>query len=209
MPQFKNLIFDIGNVIVDIDYAVPVQEFQKLAVTDFSSIVSYSKQHHIFDQFEKGQISVQDFHDELRQFLRSDVTDEQILAAWNSILLDYPAQKFNLLTELKNTYRVFALSNINETHVKAIDEAVQTKFGAKAFSDYFHTAYYSNEIGCRKPEKEIYELVMAKENFKPSETFFVDDKPENVEAAKLVGWQAYELKHPSELQSLLRHLQII
>lgn len=209
MPLFKNLIFDIGNVIVDIDYAVPVQEFQKLAITDFSTIVSYSKQHHIFDQFEKGQISVSDFHNELRKFLRPDVTDEEILAAWNSILLDYPPYKFDLLQKLKNNYRVFALSNINETHVKAIDEAVKEKFGAKAFYDYFHTAYYSNEVGWRKPEKEIYELVITKENLTPAETFFVDDKPENVEAAKEAGLQAYELKHPSELENLLRHLQII
>jgi putative hydrolase of the HAD superfamily len=209
MPQFKNLIFDIGNVIVDIDYAVPVREFQKLAITDFSTIVSYSKQHHIFDQFEKGQISVPDFHSELRRFLRPDVTDEQILAAWNSILLEYPKRKFDLLQQLKNNYRVFALSNINETHVKAIDEAVKERFGATAFSDYFHTAYYSNEVGTRKPEKEIYELVIAKENLNPTETFFVDDKPENVEAAKQSGLQAYELKHPSELEALLRELQII
>lgn len=209
MPQFKNLIFDIGNVIVDIDYAVPVREFQKLAITDFSSIVSYSKQHHIFDQFEKGQISVSNFHNELRKFLRPNVTDEEILAAWNSILLDYPSYKFDLLLKLKNNYRVFALSNINETHVRAIDEAVKAKFGVKAFSDYFHTAYYSNEVGWRKPEKEIYELVITKENLNPDETFFVDDKSENVEAAKEAGLQAYELKHPSELENLLRHLQII
>ncbi len=209
MPLFKNLIFDIGNVIVDIDYAVPVREFQKLAITDFSTIVSYSKQHHIFDQFEKGQISVNYFHNELRKFLRPDVTDQQILAAWNSILLDYPAYKFDLLQQLKSNYRVLALSNINETHVKAIDEAVKEKFGAKAFSDYFHHAYYSNEVGWRKPEKEIYALVIAKENLTPAETFFVDDKPENVEAAKEAGLQAYELKHPSELENLLRNLQVI
>lgn len=209
MPPFKNLIFDIGNVIVDIDYAVPVREFQKIAITDFSTIVSYSKQHHIFDLFEKGQISVSDFHNELRRFLRPEVTDEQILAAWNSILLDYPAYKFDLLQKLKNNFRVFALSNINETHVKAIDKAVKERFGAKAFSDYFHNAYYSNEVGWRKPEKEIYELVITKENLIPAETFFVDDKPENVAAAKEMGLQAYELKHPSELENLLRHLQII
>jgi putative hydrolase of the HAD superfamily len=209
MPQFKNLIFDIGNVIVDIDYAVPIREFQKLAITDFASIVSYSKQHHIFDSFEKGQLSVDAFHAELRKFLRPDVTDEQILAAWNSILISYPKHKFDLLTRLKNTYKVFALSNINETHVRAINEAVRAQFGAKAFSDYFHTAYYSNEVGFRKPELEIYQLLLDKENLNPAETFFVDDKPENVEAAKLLGLNAYELKHPTELESLLTQLQII
>ncbi|MCW5907491.1 MAG: HAD family phosphatase [Chitinophagales bacterium] len=209
MTQFKNLIFDIGNVIVDIDYAVPVREFQKLAVTDFSEIVSYSKQHHIFDAFEKGQITEQAFHSELRKFLRPGVTDEQILAAWNSILLRYPKPKFDLLLELKKSYKVFALSNINETHVRAIDEAVRQQFGATAFADYFHTAYYSNEVGFRKPEPEIYTMVLEKENLNPAETFFVDDKPENVEAARKTGLKAFELKHPDELFSLLKELNIV
>lgn len=208
MPPFKNLIFDIGNVIVDIDYTMPLKEFQKLSNIDFTEIVSHSQLPSVFHQFEKGRISVTDFHRELKQFLRKEVTDQEILHAWNSILIHYPKQKFDLLNRLRSTYKVYALSNINETHVEAINAAVREKFGAKAFSDYFDAAYYSNEIGCRKPEAEIYEWVKQKENLIPEETFFVDDMPENVEAAKKAGWRAFHLNHPNKLAALLAELKI-
>ena len=213
MSNFKNLVFDLGNVIIDIDYQLPIDEFQKLVPTDsglnFSSIVSYSTQHKIFDLFEKGQITVPQFRTELRQFLKQDVLDSDIDLAWNSILLTYPKAKFDMLLELKKRYRTFALSNINELHVDAIDAAVRQKFGVTKFADFFQAAYYSNEMGCRKPEPEIYEKLLRAENLKPEETFFVDDKLENIEAAKALGIQAYHLPERDKLQTLLTELHIL
>lgn len=209
MTAFKNLIFDIGDVIVDIDYIVTIGEFQKLAVVDFSEIVSYNKQSNIFDQFEKGKITAQEFRDGLKQFLKAGTSDEDINKAWNSILIHYPEQKITLLKELKTQYRTFALSNINEIHVHSIDEAARAQFGVQSFGDFFHHAYYSNEVGYRKPEKEIYELVLQKENLIAGETFFVDDKAENVEAAKTLGIQAYQLTDRNKLKELLTDLKII
>lgn len=209
MSKIKNLIFDIGNVIVDIDYMTTVAEFQKLSTVDFSAIVSYSRQHHIFDQFETGKLTAQQFRDELKRFLKPAVSDEEINHAWNSILIDYPVQKIDLLRHLKTRYPIFALSNINEIHVASIDRVACEKFGAHSFRDFFHAAYYSNEVGLRKPDREIYEYVLAKENLNAAETFFVDDKEENVETARLLGLQAYQLSHPDKLMDLLTQLQII
>lgn len=203
MKAYKNLIFDIGDVLIDIDYKATVAEFQKLAVVDFSTIVSYSKQNPIFDLFETGKISTQEFSGELKQFLRPGTTDEQILAAWNAILIDYPAYKIELLKELKNQYRTFALSNINEIHVNTINQEVKRRFGIDSFSSLFHYACYSNEVGYRKPDKEIYTLVLDRENLIPGETFFVDDKAENVEAAKELGIQAVQLTDRNKLKELL------
>lgn len=209
MQQFKNLIFDIGDVIVDIDYITTIGEFQKLSAVDFSEIVSYNKQNKIFDLFETGKITAQQFRDELKQFLKAGTTDEEITRAWNSILIHYPAQKIALLNELKTRYKVFALSNINEIHVESINEAAKQKFGVESFGSFFHHAYYSNEVGFRKPEKEIYELVLQKENLIADETFFVDDKAENVEAAKALGIHAYQLTERNKLKELLAELKII
>lgn len=213
MKSFKNLVFDLGNVIIDIDYQLPIAEFQKLVPAhsglNFGSIVSYSSQHKIFDLFEKGQITVPQFRSELRQFLKQGVLDSDIDLAWNSILLTYPKEKFDLLVDLKKHYQTFALSNINEIHVDAINAAARQKFGVGKFADFFHAAYYSNEIGYRKPESEIYELLLNKENLNPEETFFVDDKLENVEAAKALGIQAYHLPERDKLKDLLKDLHII
>ncbi len=209
MKPYKNLIFDIGDVIIDIDYKATVAEFQKLAVVDFGTIVSYSKQNPIFDQFETGKISARQFSDELKQFLKPGTTDEQIYAAWNAILIDYPAYKIDLLKTLKNKYRTFALSNINEVHVNTINLAVKQRFGIDSFASLFNHAYYSNEVGYRKPDKEIYQLVLEKENLMPGDTFFVDDKAENIAAAKELGIQAYQLTNRNELNELLAAKGII
>ena len=209
MTAFKNLIFDLGEVIVDIDYSVTVAEFQKLALVDFSEVISYSAQHELFDHFEKGIISASHFRDILRQFLRPGTTDEEIDNAWNALIVAYPAEKFELLKELKTRYKTLALSNTNEIHLAALNEAARTKLNVPDFGSIFHAAYYSNLTGHRKPEKEIYELVMQKESMEPGETFFVDDKKENIEAAKSLGWSAYQLADRNQLFDLLAELKII
>ncbi len=209
MTKIKNLVFDIGNVLVDIDYDVMVAEFQKLAREDFGQLVSYSHQYPVFDLMDKGQLSSTEFREALRKYLKHGVSDMEIDQAWDSILIAYPTDKFMLLRELKKRYRTFALSNTNELHIKAFNGAVNKKFGEKDFAAFFNAAYYSNEIGYRKPDKEIYEYIMEKESLIPSETFFVDDKEENIIPAKALGWQAYQLKERDKLNDLLIELKII
>lgn len=204
-PSFssiKNIVFDIGNVLVDIDYNVTIAEFQKLATVDFSTIVSYSKQDKLFDLFEKGQITAQEFRNSLKKYLKPNVTDLEIDAAWNSILIAYPAPKFKLLRQLKNQYRIFALSNINEIHVAAIDKAAQELLNENKFANFFHHAYYSNETGFRKPEIEIYELLLQEQFLNPNDTLFIDDKAENIQAAAALHIQTHHLTDRNKLFDL-------
>lgn len=191
--EIKNIVFDIGNVLVDIDFKTVADEFRKIAITDFSSIVSYNRQENFFDLFEQGKISTNEFRNTLRKFLKPNISDEAIDAAWNSILISYPPKKFELLKELKAHYRIFALSNTNEIHVAALNKAAMEKFGKEKFADFFHYAYYSNETGFRKPELEIYELMLQQQFLNPNETLFIDDKKENIEAAKALNIQAFQL----------------
>jgi len=204
-PEFahiRNIIFDIGNVLVDIDYNVTIAEFQKLAKVDFAEIVSYSKQERIFDRFEKGEISVSEFFAGLRKYLKDDVTDTQITDAWNSILINYPKAKFELLERLKGQYNVFALSNINQIHADSLDVVAQKQLSKNSFRDFFHHAYYSHEMGYRKPETEIYEMVLNEQKLIPAETLFIDDKAENTEAATSLGIQTHHLTSPEKLFEL-------
>ena len=209
MQPFKNLIFDLGEVIIDIDYRKTIAAFQQLAIVDFSMVVSYAAQNPVFDLYEKGKVSTADFRNELKKYLRPGTTDLEIENAWNAIFMDFPPQKIELLKQLKSRYKTFALSNINEIHVATINEVAKAKFAGPDFGSFFHRAYYSNEVGFRKPEKEIYRLVLDKEALKPEETFFVDDKPENVEAAKAFGIHAYQLKDRNKLHELLSELKIV
>jgi len=209
MQPFKNLIFDLGEVIIDIDYSQTIAAFQKLAIVDFREVVSYATQSHIFDLYEKGKVTTAGFRNELKQFLRPGTTDIEIENAWNAIFFDFPRAKIDLLKQLKSRYKTFALSNINEIHVDTINRVAHEKFGEADFGSFFHGAYYSNEIGFRKPEQEIYNYILEKENLVAAETFFVDDKRENIEAARALGIHAYQLKDRNKLNELLAELKII
>ncbi|HRN94420.1 MAG: HAD family phosphatase [Chitinophagales bacterium] len=200
--DIKNIVFDIGNVLVDIDFKAVADAFKKIAIADFSSIVSYNRQESFFDLFEKGKISAKEFRNTLRQFLKPNISDEEIDAAWNSILISYPPKKFELLQELKLHYRVLALSNTNEIHVAALNKAAKEKLGKEKFADFFHHAYYSNETGFRKPELEIYELMLQQQFLNPHETLFIDDKEENIEAAKALHIQVFHLTDRDKLCEL-------
>ena len=202
LTDIDTIIFDIGNVLIDIDYEVMVGEFAKIASVDFHQIVTYSHQNRVFDTFEKGLISTKQFRDTLRQYLRQGVTDEEIDNAWNSILIHYPAAKFDLLKDLRKRYKILALSNINELHVAAIDMYVQDRFGAEDMSSYFDRAYYSHEIGQRKPEMEIYKTVLRDESLIPSRTLFIDDKLENTNAAAALGIRVHHLADRDSLLGL-------
>jgi putative hydrolase of the HAD superfamily len=206
MSVLKNIhaiVFDIGNVLIDIDYEVMVSEFAKIANTDFRRIVTYSHQDRFFDQYEKGQISSSEFRDALRRYLKPRVTNEEIDTAWNSILIHYPPAKFELLKKLRKQYMVFALSNINALHAAAIDVHVQNQFGAEDMRSYFDHAYYSHEMGHRKPEKEIYQMVLDQQALDPAHTLFIDDKLENTNAAAALGIQVHHLTDRDALVSLL------
>jgi len=202
LENIDTIIFDIGNVLIDIDYEVMVAEFAKIARVDFHQIVTYTHQDRVFDQYEKGQISSAQFMDTLRKHLKPGVTDQEIDAAWNSILIHYPAEKFELLKKLRDQYQVLALSNINELHVAAIDMQVKHQFGAADMSSYFDHAFYSHEMGARKPEQEIYQRVLEEKSLDPSRTLFIDDKLENINAAAALGIKVHHLTDRNALLDL-------
>jgi FMN phosphatase YigB (HAD superfamily) len=197
------IIFDIGNVIIDIDYDVMEREFKKIAITDFRQIVNYTHQDNFFNQYEKGEISTPQFRNILRKYLKANVTDQEIDHAWNSILIHYPPAKFELLKKLRGHYKIFALSNINDLHATAIDQYLKSHFDVLNMAGYFDKAYYSHVVGHRKPEREIYEMVIQNENLRPAETLFIDDKLENTNAAAGLGIQVHHLRDRDSLIALL------
>ena len=201
--NIRAIIFDLGNVLIDIDYDVMVAEFKKIAKYDFRDMISYAHQDNIFNLFEKGQISAADFRTALRSYLKDGVTDSEIDYAWNSILIEYPVAKFEMLQRLKDKYKLYALSNINELHAIAIDSHVSPVFGVQDMRIFFDHAYYSHEIGHRKPEKEIYRAVLDHARLNPAQTLFIDDKAENTEAAAAFGIQVYHLADRDSLLDIL------
>ncbi len=200
--NIKNLIFDLGGVIINLDTARTFESFSKLSGIPARELQQKSKEVSLFGDYEKGMMSDDEFRAELKNFLAGNFSNDKIDHAWNAMLLDIPSQKFQLLEQLKKTHRTFLLSNTNNIHLECFNQIVKEATGLDAIDSYFHNAYYSHLLKMRKPDDEIYLHVLAQNNLSPAETLFMDDNLDNLEGAKRVGIQVAHIAHPDELYSL-------
>lgn len=196
--NYKNIIFDLGGVILNIDYSLTEKAFAKLGISDFKTMFSQAQQTQLFDNYEKGFISSNTFRAELKKYLQKDTSDKIIDEAWNAILLDLPQERIEFLKKIKLTHRTFLLSNTNDIHIETINTYLKKEYGLADLSSLFEKMYLSYEIGMRKPDAEIFELVLQENNLVPSETLFIDDSIQHVEAAKNLGINAYWLDAKKE-----------
>lgn len=207
--MIKNIIFDLGGVILNIDFQKTVNAFYKLGITNINEIFSGYAQREFFGAFEKGLISPQQFRDEIKKFISEPVTDDMIDEAWNAMILDFPAERINLLLSCRSKYRTFLLSNTNALHFSAYNKQLNEKYHINDLSDLFERAYYSFRLGLRKPDMEIFELVLKKNNLKPEETLFIDDFPQHIDTAASLGINTILLKPPQTLTDVFHDAEAI
>jgi glucose-1-phosphatase len=193
LNKYKNIIFDFGGVIINIDYNLTARAFQDMGLSDFDEMFSKAKQRQLFDLYEKGQITTLEFRTELRSAFNIKPTPVLIDKAWNAMLLDLPRERIDLLERLKSTHRTFLLSNTNEMHIDTIYNSLRKDMGIPDFSVYFEKVYLSYKVKMRKPDSEIFKMVMNDNRLKAQETLFIDDSPQHIEAAKRLGIQTYLL----------------
>ena len=189
----KNLIFDFGGVLINLDRQRCVENFRKLGLEKVDELLGMYSQQGIFMQHEKGLISSAQFRDSIRGQITQEVTDEQIDAAWNSFLVDIPRFKLDMLLKLREKYVVYLLSNTNEIHWKW---ACEHAFPYRGFrvEDYFEKMYLSYEMKMVKPAEEIFRGVLDDANLDPRETFFIDDSEANCQGAQALGISTYTVK---------------
>jgi len=193
LKGIKNIIFDLGGVILNIDYHLTGKEFQKLGIVNYNELYTQFSQISVFDDLETGKISPADFRTKIRTLSKVDLSDAQIDSAWNAMLLDFPKERLELLDILKNKYRCFLLSNTNKIHLDFYNQKLKDEFGIDNLGVFLEKEYYSHEVGMRKPNTDIFEKVINDNNLIPSETLFIDDSPQHIEGAKKVGLNAYHL----------------
>ena len=195
MPAIKNIIFDLGGVIMNIDFKKTEDAFGVLGFTDFKQ---YMTQFHItpfFEEYETGKIDDAAFIKGIQQKAANPITEQEIIHAWNALLLDFPMVRITLLEKLKQRYRIFLLSNTNSLHYKAFQQNLYALTG-KRLEDIFEKTYYSHTANLRKPHAAIYQRVLDENNLNPSETLFIDDTASNFSGAEETGIQTYHLKAP-------------
>ena len=200
MKNIDNIIFDRGNVILNIDYQNTIDAFEKIGVINASSFYSKSSQLNIFSQLETGRISKQDFVLEIQKFAPK-ASATQIINAWNAILQDLPNERLEVLKKIKDKFKIFLLSNTNSIHIeKIIDNLGVKKY--KEFYNLFDKVYYSHEIKLRKPNSDIFRLVIKENNLSIKNTLFIDDSIQHIESAKKIGLKTYHLDGKETLESI-------
>jgi putative hydrolase of the HAD superfamily len=197
----KNIIFDLGGVILNIDYGQTANAFKKIGVVNFDKIYSQAKQGQVFDKLETGELTSDEFREYIKEIVPS-LQFSDIDKAWNAMLLDLPVRRIDLLKDLKKKYRLFLLSNTNEIHIKAFRKIIESSYGENIFDAIFEHQCYSSDIGMRKPNPDCFQYVLEKNSLEPSETLFIDDSIQHVEGARKLKIRAYHLRPEEDVTTL-------
>jgi putative hydrolase of the HAD superfamily len=195
MPAIKNIIFDLGGVIMNIDFKKTENAFADLGFADFKQ---HMTQFHItpfFEEYETGKINDRAFVKGIQQIAGKPIAEQEIIAAWNALLLDFPLERIELLERLKKHYRIFLLSNTNSLHYRAFQQTLHALTG-KRLEDIFEKTYYSHTAHLRKPDAAFYQRVLDENNLNPPETLFIDDTASNLSGAEETGIQTFHLMAP-------------
>lgn len=201
MQNIKNIIFDYGNVIFTINFEKVQQALSELGITNVDEFFGHRIQDAVFDEFDRGNISADTFRQRIREAAgRPHLTDEQIDNAWNSILIGITDGNHDLLLRIKQRYRTFLLSNINDIHYKWIMKYLRNEFGFENNDHLFEKTYYSHFTGMRKPEAALFKLVLEENNLRAEETLFIDDSPQHIAGAQKLGIQTFLMTAPDTLQ---------
>lgn len=198
------LIFDLGGVIIDLDYGKTIAAMSQLAKCDMSQVYTQQRQSSLFTQFEVGAIGSVEFRDGLRSHLDITASDAEIDSAWNALILSIPPVRIGLIRALRHRYPVFLLSNNNELHLTRCYELFDAALGTDqgTLDDQFDHAYYSHHVGDRKPNASIYQRVIDEQGLDPARTLFVEDTAHNVEGAKAVGLQTLHITNGLQIENL-------
>lgn len=210
MNAIKNIIFDFGGVLFDINYKLTERALSELIQKPFSfkGVPGLSR---TLNQYETGKINTETFIWNIQKFCGDEVQGRDVMIAWNAMLLSIPKARLEFLTKLKENYKVYLLSNINEMHADFVDRYIKKNHGMDNWqAQCFDKVYYSHIIHKRKPNKSVYNYVIEHGNINPNESIFIDDLADNVNAAKQAGLHSVRHNPTDEIiDKLESYLEII
>lgn len=189
----KNLIFDFGGVIINIDFNRTFDAFTALGITDVKDVWSQVVSSDLLSEFERGLHNPVEFRKKMNSLTGLKIPDNVFDKAWNSMLLDIPVKRVRLIEDLKKNYKIFLLSNTNEIHYICYSTQLRDH-GYKKLDDLFDGAWFSFRMGMLKPGVDIFNEVLKKERIVPSETLFIDDLQVNVDGAEKAGMKGLCIK---------------
>lgn len=206
--KVHTILFDLGNVVIDLDEQRLYREFADLAGLSVSEILEKAQKALFFNDLETGSISENEFRDGLRGLLNAaELTDERVDDAWNSILLKIDPALVEMIAKLKAHYQIMVLSNTNSIHARKFHQLLAAVSPYQHLDELFHHVYLSHQIGERKPDLASWQFILDRHPaLKPSDILFLDDRSENLEGAKSLGIAVQQIHHPGETMELLRKI---
>ena len=202
MAVTKNILFDLGNVLIDIDFNKVKRAFEKLGIENFEQQFSQLSASSLFEDLEMGKISNEQFYKRIQSQSAFQLKEDQIKNAWNAILLDFRKESMDFLVRHNNQYRFFLLSNTNAIHLEEVNIILQKQCNKADLDEFFEKAYYSHKVGLRKPNEDIFEYVLKDANIKSEETLFIDDTPPNIDTAIKLGFKTHLLLPGQKIEGL-------
>ncbi|WP_276480766.1 HAD family hydrolase [Paraflavitalea pollutisoli] len=194
MQNIRNIIFDLGGVLLNLDMQQTEDAFTSMGVKNFKSLFALGHAASFFKEYEIGVIDDDQFITSLQNLAGIQAERGEVIAGWNAMLRDFPAERVKLLQRLKSQYRLFLFSNTNAIHLQSLQDSYSNSYAGSRLDDLFEKTWYSHHIKLRKPELKAFEYVLQDAGLQAAETLFVDDALANVEGARAVGLQGYHLE---------------
>ncbi|MBU1014757.1 MAG: HAD family phosphatase [Bacteroidetes bacterium] len=193
MTLIKNIIFDFGGVIYDIDFSCARNAFAEIGVRNFDELYSQANQNHLFEKLEKDLISPDEFRNEMRNITSKALSNVEIDAAWNALLVGFCKERLELLQSVRNNYKIFLFSNTNRIHYAHFLKQFQDLTNFRSFDGLFVKSFFSFDIKRRKPDMAAYSHIIEKMKLIPEETLFIDDSIQNIKTAGEIGIKCWHL----------------
>ena len=203
--KIKNIIFDLGGVVLDIDENIVYKELEKMGLR--TSELAHSKEFmDIMSKFDTGIYTAPTFRKKTKAILGQEkMTDQKFDSIWNSMLLDIPRERIAALEQIRKHYKIFLMSNSNEIHYDLYVRDLQLRFGYNEFDELFNKSYFSFAEHLEKPNPRFFELILDHEHLLPEETLFIDDTAENINVAKSLGINTYHISREELVRNLFEN----
>jgi epoxide hydrolase-like predicted phosphatase len=203
MSQIKNIVFDLGGVIINIDPSLTFKKFAELAGKSIEEVMEIFSVNQLVERHETGALSDDAFFNQIGSLFGLNNHVLELKSIWGDLLNDIPRERIDLIQQLSEKYKLFLLSNTNHIHFIEVENILQSATGIKSLDDLFEKVYLSYQIGLRKPHTPIYEHVLVDSKLIPSETLFIDDNLFNILGAASLGIQTIHIQLP---ETILDHL---
>ncbi|WP_346235998.1 HAD family phosphatase [Niabella insulamsoli] len=200
--MIKNVLFDFGGVLYNLDFSKTFDAFEKLGFSDFEQMFSQYNADTLFQDLETGKITASAFYNRIKAMAPQPVTDKQIKDAWNALLLGFRMESLEFLIQLKSDYNLYLLSNTNVIHYDHFSSQLLEQTHYPSLESFFTKAYYSQDIGLRKPDLETFEFIIKDAGIQPEETVFVDDTYSNFPNAEKLGMKIHLLEPGSLIENI-------